>query len=330
MTAVDGDFGERTAQPRVRSLPLSHVSLELGHLYMEDIAAGPDRLAALFEETLPWTEATLAATQKQLAKGRARVSTCFLVDDYFSDLQGPKELVPLLLDAAEHAGVVVDYLARESSCALVSGPRGDVAPAELLIGRLVTEPTPGTTGGRPPSIETGWLANGRRSPSLDSAAAMDVIPTWQPPEQTAKRRHSVFVDVEMWDGTGIDRKWSCALLAAVWQTLRLGLLRSDGEPLVEPTEAPGEWPDDWSELAPVTQLNPRAAPFAAYRTMSILSPRFLPVEVGVRTILAQVYADPEVGRQIADRAAAEGLRLGDDLLDRVAYAFTGSGTTDPF
>lgn len=330
MIPVEGDFGERSAQAGIRSLPLSHLSVEIGHLYMEDFVAGPARLQALFRAAAPWVEAASKATQAQAGKGRPRISTCFLVDDYFSHIDGPDVLLPALLDAAEQAEVVIDYLARESACASLAGPTGEVSPAELLVSRLVAEPAPGTTGSRPPATESGWLANGQRSPALGGASAMDVRSEWAPPVQTAKRRHSIFVDVEMWDGRGQDRTWSCALLAAVWQMLRLGLLRSDGEPLVEPAAPPADWPTSWTGLAPVVKLNPRAMPFTAYATTSILQPHFLPVEVAVRTILGQVCGDPAVAAQLAERGRAEEIDVADDILERITYAFAGyDGASSP-
>ena len=43
-------FRETTAELRTQSVPLSHLSLELGHLYMEDFEAGPERLREHFAE----------------------------------------------------------------------------------------------------------------------------------------------------------------------------------------------------------------------------------------------------------------------------------------
>jgi hypothetical protein len=331
VTTVRGEFSEQSAVPKVRALPLAHLSIEVGHLYLEDVRAGPDRLRTLFAEAAPWVEAASHSARAHLPPGERgpRVSTCFLVDDYFSDLFGPAELVPSVLEMAEAAGVVIDYLARESACAELYGPVGRVSPAELAIGRLVVEPAPGTTGGRPPTSETGWLANGRRSPDPAEASAMDVHTGWEPPEQAARGRHSVFIDVELWDDDDGDRTWSCSALAATWQALRLGLLRADGEPLVEPVRAPDPWPADWRDLAPVVRLNPTAAPFAAYFTTSILSPRFLPIEAAVRTILGQIWPDPAVAGQLIDRAAKEGIALPWDVLDRISHVFAGSATIDP-
>src|SRR5690606_35636054 len=104
--------------------------------------------------------------------------------------------------------------------------------------------------------------------------------------------HSVFVDVELWDERAGARTWSCAYLAAVWQLLRLGLLRRDGAPVTVPRPWPEVLPQAWDLLPAVVQVNPRAAPFTAYRTFSVLPVGFLSTEHAVRTILSQVLVDP--------------------------------------
>jgi hypothetical protein len=322
---VRGEFRERSAEPRTRSVPLAHLSVELGHLYMEDFVAGPDRLERLFADVAPWAQAAASSVRTEKT---ARVSTCFLVDDYFSQLQSPAEVMPQVLAAAKQTGVTIDYLAREAACARTTGPVGDLSPAELLVAQLVEEPEPGATGGRPAAAQTGWLCNGRRSPVPNDASAMEVL-TWSPPEQSAARRHSIFVDVELWDGDGPDRTWSCPLLAAVWQALRLGLLRRNGEALVEPVDPPDTWPRAWAELPAVVRLNPAAAPFAAYGTLSILPSRFLPVEIAVRTILGQTWFDPAVTEQLSQRARGERLEHPEEILDRIAYVFAGAAVVDP-
>jgi len=324
---ITGEFREHSSELRARSVPLSHLSVEVGHLYMEDLVAGPERLQALFEQVAPWARAATAAVQ--VRAGRPRVSTCFLVDDYFAELDSPAQIVPEILAAAQRAGVVIHYLVREAACARAVGRNGQVSPAELLISSLVEEPEPGTTGWRPPAVKSGWLSNGRRSPAaLEALAAMDVR-EWAAPVQNAARRHSIFVDVQLWDDDGPERTWSCPLLAAAWQLLRLGLLRQYGQPAVEPVDQPETWPPQWSQLPAITRMDPKAPPFAAYASLSVLSPRFLPVELAVRTILGQVGADPLVVQQIADRAGAEGVPFAVDALDRIQYVFAGSASVDP-
>ncbi len=326
MTEVFSTVRETSADLRVVSLPMSHVSLELGHLYYEDLEAGADALSAMFGALTPWT----AAASSRIAAGepasKARVSTCFLVADYYSRFPRPSEVVPMILAAARKAGLRIDYLVRESGCAVA----GDSYPADLAFGRLVTEPAPGTTGSRPPMTESGWLTNGVRSPGTPFTPgipemAMRSPEPWTPPKQNAAGRHSIFVDVELWDEADGQRVWSCAMLAAVWQLLRLGLLRDLGSPVAEPEERPGEWPDEWGDLAPVVRLRPDTEPFAAYTTVSLLSPRFLPVELAVRTILSQFAADPAVLADLADRATREHINLPEEIVDRIGYAFVSHG-----
>ncbi len=312
-------FRETAADPRTQAVPLSHLSLELGHLYMEDFEAGPARLREHFAQVRPWVEAARAAAAARTGGRRPRISTCFLIDDYFTRFSTPAELVPLLLDEADRAGLEVDYLARESGCAVA----GTVPVAEAVAGRIVESPPPGSYGNRPPAAQTGWLANGERSPVARTPQAMKTAAAWQPPRETAGRRHSVFLDVEMWseDADG-HRTWSCPFLAAVWQLGRLGLLRHEGDPVFTPHPHPaGGFPDDWDELPALVRLNPRADPFAAYRTCSVLPGRFLPVEHAVRVVLDQIEVDRAALHQVAERSAREHLDVPDSVADRVSYVF---------
>jgi hypothetical protein len=305
----DASFREATGERRVQSLPLSHMSIEVGHLYRDDLASGPDRLRDHFGQ--------VAA----LSSKRPRISTCLLIDDYSAQLSAPAEVVPEVLRAARECGLEIDYLAREAACAEAHG-----APlARLAEDLIVADPPPGTNGSRPPVTETGWLCNGQRSPATVPAAtaAMEPAASWRPPVQNATSRHSVFVDVELWDERSGTRVWSCAFLAAVWQLLRLGLLRCHGAPVAVPQPWPEELPEVWERMSAVVQVNPRAAPFSAYRTFSILSLGFFATEHAVRTILSQVAVDPTLLAEITDRAAAERIRLPAEPVDRITYVFTG-------
>lgn len=308
-------FRETAAQPRTQSVPLSHLSLEIGHLYMEDLRDGPERLREHFARVRPWADAARATVDGE----RPRISTCFLVDDYFTRFSTPHDVVPLVLAEAERAGLVIDYLARESGCAVA-----DKFPlAQAVAGRLVESPPPGSYGARPPVSLTGWLPNGRRSPVARTPQAMRPAPAWQPPEETAARRHSVFVDVELWDeDKDGNRTWSCPFLAAVWQLARLGLIRNEGEAVLTPRDAgTNQLPRDWDELPPLLRLNASAAPFSAYRTWSVLPSRFLPVEHAVRVILDQTEVDAGAVRQIDERAAQEGRPTPSSIADRISYVF---------
>lgn len=323
--SVAGEFHQNQAEPRTRAVAMSHLSVEVGHLYLEDLLAGPERLNEHFAEVAAW----LRTAEESVKAPKPRISTCFLIDDYFStDLGDPGEVIGMVTSAAAQAGVRIDYLARESACAHLHGPAGHHSPAQQLVDSLVVEPPAQTTGGRPPVTQSGWLSNGRRSPVDGEGAAMNVI-TWNPPEQTTARGHSVFVDVELWKDEGQERRWSCALLAAAWQWLRLGLPRFRGLPLTEPEAVPQRWPDHWAGLPGLMRLNDRATPFPAYRTLTVMSSRFLLVEAAVRTVLSQVWPDPEVAELIRAGAAHESLQLPADPLSRIGYVLLGSGQIDP-
>jgi hypothetical protein len=318
-----GETGSATAQlvelgatARVASVPLAHLSIELGHLYMEDYSGGPQRLEQLFRQVARPAATAAAECVAALHPKTARVSTCFLVDDYFGHHDAPGEVVPLVVEAAAAAGLKIDYLVRESACAAV----GAVDIGQLVAGRLVVDPPPLTTGGRPPSTMSGWLCNGERSPAQGGGQALRESTPWRPPSENGANRHSIFVDVQLWDEHEGRRRYSCAYLAAIWQLLRLGLLRDEGRPVVQPEPAPQPYPATWEALPPVVQLGADPAPFAAYRTHSVLATKFLPTEVAVRVILGQYAVETEVAAQATGRADAENLQLPASIVDRVGYS----------
>ncbi len=336
MSEVRTEFLETSDGFQVESVPLSHVSVEVGHLYMEDLVAGESAVQRTFAAAGPWVRAARTPQAVGCEKKAVRLSTCFLIDDYFSRFASPAEVIPMVLAAAKREDLEIDYLARESACVIAGGgsagggSAGGVSPASLTLGSLVTEPTPGTTGGRPPLTETGWLTNGQRSPSTSRDEAMTRRGPWQPPRENARRRHSIFVDVELWDEHDGRRTWSCPMLAAVWQLMRLGLLRDEGRAVVTPQDWTDPlFPNSWDELPPVVRLNPRATAFSAYTTLSVLSPRFLPVELAVRTILSQFAPDPAVFAEATSRAGRDAMPLPAELVDRIRYVFATPGETDP-
>ena len=82
-------------------------------------------------------------------------------------------------------------------------------------------------------------------------------------------------------------------------------------------------------MPPITRLRPGAAAFTAYTTLSVLSPRFLPVELAVRTILGQFACDRSILAEADARAARDGMQLPVELVDRIRYVFAAAGETDP-
>lgn len=312
------DIKEAVAQRRAESVPLSHLSIELGHLYFEEFAGGAEALARYFGRIRPWIEASTSILRSRVGSPRPRISTCFMIDDYFTRFSTPAEVLPQLIKAAESQDVTIDYIARESACAVADG----VPLAELVLSRIVPDPQPGSTGVRPPVTVTGWLCNGQRSPEVTEGQAMaPVTRTWQPPaENGALNNHSIFVDVQLWDEWDGHRRWSCPYLATIWQLLRLGLLRYDGASVASPVPVE-QLPEEWDRLPPIVQVNPKAQPFSAYSTFSILGQRFLTVEHAVRTILQQVNIEQAVTDQINSRSAAEGMQVPQEIYQRIEYLY---------
>ncbi|QDY07321.1 hypothetical protein FJK98_09165 [Micromonospora sp. HM134] len=320
MTDVDVRFQEAAAVARTESVAYAHLSVELGHFYAEDFGAGCQDLRDRFAQIAEWSAMIPVLANRGLTAGRQpRISTCFMVDDYFHRFGTPGEVIAQVQSAAAAQGLVLDYVARESSFARHDG----VELAQMVVDTLVVEPPRNTTGSRPPLSESGWLSNGMRSPGHVDAPAMTLPRPWSPPVQSGDPRHSIFVDVELWSGEPSSRVWACALLASVWQMARLGVLRRRGETLMQPHRLTGELPDSWDALPAVVQLNPAAAPFCAYRTLTLMDTQYLPVEMAVRTILGQVAVPPAVAQQITRRAGGEGLRLPGELVDRLSYVFIG-------
>jgi hypothetical protein len=313
---VDTTFSETMTLRRVQDVPYSHVSVELDHLYMEDFARDQAHLRNRIAQIAPWYHTAVKTFEARNPNIRPRISTCFLVDDYFTPLKSPADLIPMLLEAAQAAGVRVDYVARESGCAVADG----VEVARMVAGRLVSIPVEGTNGSRPPVAESGWLSNGQRSPGASTEALR--AHGWLPPVEAEARNHSIFVDVQLWsEKAGGERLWSCPMLAAVWQLARLGLLRNHGRAVIEPRPLPAVLPDEWSAMPPVSQVQPNAAPFHGFQTLSLLDNRFLSIENAVRVILNQVGQDGEVMRRVQERALKEGMEIAPDVTGRIGYLF---------
>ncbi|MFX0575520.1 SCO2522 family protein [Nocardia nepalensis] len=326
-------YSESTELPRVAKVPLSHVSIEVGHFYMNDLVDGEDRISAQFRRIVPLVDAFTEAAKVEFGP-RARVSTCFLTDDYFRSDTSPGEILDKLLGVADECGLRIDYLAREAGCWSVPPteygaaitPRIELA--ELVRARVVAEPLEGANGRRPPTAESGWLCNGRRASDDAPGQAMHDEP-YAPPEEFGRREHSIFLDVQLWSKHTRNvngrmetfTKWSCPYLASIWQLVRLGMLRFDGRPVVEPQlwEPTDAWPTSWWELPALIQLNPRAKPFAAYRSLSLLPQRYLGIEHSVRVILDHIQLDDEVVDQIVERGLAEGITVPRKVTERLTH-----------
>ena len=112
MTAVDVSYDEVTQTAKVDAVPLGHLSVETGHLYLDDFAGGDRQVARQLEAAAPWLEAAGKRIRKRFGRG-ARISTCFLVDDYTpsasaADRPKPSDVCDMVTTAADQAGFQVD------------------------------------------------------------------------------------------------------------------------------------------------------------------------------------------------------------------------------
>ena len=73
MNALDVvTYSEATDHDRIRAVPLSNLSIEVGHFYMEDLLDGEDRIRTHFQRVMPWIKAATAAVDAP--GGKPRVS----------------------------------------------------------------------------------------------------------------------------------------------------------------------------------------------------------------------------------------------------------------
>jgi len=316
------EYHEATESAGVERVPFAHISIEAGHLYLRQLA---DRRLVRNHFAAVAPRVATAVAEARAAHGKdVRVSTCLMIDDYnvnASDvLASPAEALALLAEAARDAGLRIDYLARESGCVNASSvfypdSRARVPLAEIVLGLITPEPIEGSNGSGSAPLLSGWVSNGRRSE--DVGAAMDTV-SWRPPEEYGSHGHSVLIDAELYNervmaasdpggARRVERVWSCSMLTAVWHLLRLGMLRNDGRQVAAPcaVAAVTELPRTWAELPTVLKLVANAAPFCAYRAVSILPSSALPTELGADVVMNHISLVDEAFELATKAAAAE-------------------------
>ena len=254
------------------AIAFSDLSIEVGHVEPNSFRRGVEHLENHLRRVTPWLGP--ARTAWINPDSGARTSTCFLVDDYTGPIPPPSEVIPKLLKAAGGCGIGIDYLVRESAYA----GRDALSLAWYIESRTVDGGSRAAGGPDPSVAPSAWLADGERRPSpvtADGSVTGDS-------EQT-EHSDSIFMEKRLWPGSTSGQGWSCSFLAAVWQLARLGVVNDTSIAYGTPWEERSL--SAWNELPPVIQLNQDAAPFRAYRTVSILESRYLPIEAAVRIIL---------------------------------------------
>jgi hypothetical protein len=299
--------------PTAADTVFSHISIEVGHFEPGEFSRGVKHFANRLRRVSPWLHAAQAVVAESTPE--ARISTCFLVDDYTAQIRPPAEVIPRLLEGAQQSGISIDYLARESG--FVDGRRNSIAWS--VRSRIANADLRSEDDAFPSTTASAWTCGGeqRPSPRIAGSSATGEFSRVASPGSTS-------IDVELRVEASAGREWSCAFLAAVWQLSRLGLLDSASRNYMTPQKLEDSNPSSrWEALPPVIQINHDAAPFQAYRTISILESRYLSVETTVRTVLKQVSIEQETFRLASDNGASEGVMLPARIADRVNYVFVG-------
>lgn len=321
------------------SRALVDVSLELAHVYPSEIKRGAGgwrdgereaakrAIEALVVREAPWARLLRDAL---LEAGRS-VHVSVMVDDYSAavDASCVVDIARFVTRTLETVGVPVEHVALESEC---------VHGAERMLRQVLPTPPGGihigtgnTPLGTPAGLPGPWLTNEDHGPSTPRlpAAAIDADPFADPDEASemadeyktdedtgaaecdpSPGGHSINLDVELWSGTAVARRWSCPTLAACWQIGRLGALRdSDNRPIRFGVPA--------NALDQLLADEGRDLPMPAARTtVTILDPRMQKVEHAVRSVLSRVVIPPEW---------CSHLRSPQDHLERIGYIFPPMG-----
>lgn len=297
-------------------MKFAQLSVELGHLYIS--ALGLEKNATKLSDfareainrRIDRTYAAVAPIVKRYRDAGKMVSTTILIDDYFMDphLTAIKQQISgYVRTSCEEAEIPLDYIVYESALAV------DV---DRLYKRLIEFPKYGSgSAGRDTDPTMQWLDNGQPGRAVQTVAmdarlglgadrdASDPVDRLGTAYGVRGGKHSLHVDVELYSDAPSGRIWSCPILAAWWQLVRLGMLRdSDGNPRLPPDTVP---------------ISSNSA-LCAKRTLTALSPEFLEIEAAVRAILTQANI-PEMW--------LSGLREGietpkhDEHLTRIGYTF---------
>lgn len=258
------------------------ISVEIAHLSAEDLTS-EHVVSAAMETASSWL--------KHLDPNVLdRISVTVLLDDYYEEVDLPSA-TKTLLKAAENANVSINYVVSEAAIAesvdlldhhlfpvpaMGSGSSSDVGDSLHRFLSSVGEYVDTAASSPHPRPAGGAIRRfSDLEPSGDKSAHE---PGSQPNSASYRGMHKLDLVVELWSpSTGGGRLWSCAMLAAWWQLVRLGCLKKS-----RPEAA----------AHGITVID-QSRPFECRNTLSILNSRYLEIEHAVRSILRCVQMPPE-------------------------------------
>lgn len=239
-----------------KSLPQAHLSIEVWHTYASEVLR-PNYLEDMFMATKSLINARVDIAKQD--DPEATVNTVFLFDDEnIHSTTKPSRYYQRIRDASQAVGLEIDYIAREAAF---------TKWGNYVVGMLKERQIPGTFD---------CICDSTGTTRLKITNDDDVYRT--------RYNQSIPLYTDGFDkkGHGV-RKFSCPLLASLWQLERFGLFN---QPMT-PIDAGQSWPTTrkWHQIPEITQINPKAAPFHAKNILSILPKHFAQVEsLGVYSI----------------------------------------------
>jgi hypothetical protein len=285
---------------------VAELSIEVCHLYGDRL--GLQALVDGLQIAKPIVDA-----MRNTSVGRS-ISVCILIDDYFRALSIEREQIrDMVEEASAKTSLPIHYIVSEAALAKT---------VRALTDRLLPIPYPGAGSQKSEDAVGRYLSNleGNRlsrrrggSPAwlqpFDDSSLKELSED-NPPglgHRVRRGQHEVDLLVELWssDPTNRANRYSCSVLAAWWQLVRLGYLREAEKPSI-----PAE-----------TIALDSSIPFVAKRTLSILDPDYIEIEHAVRTILDSFVPSLHSGMW----GDGDSDDSSDSTLSKVAYSFIDGG-----
>ena len=220
---------------------IADLSVEFSHLYLDQASEAEAKAAA--GSARRW----LIPVITRYREAGYTVSTTVMIDDYFaSDEASVEKNTELIRSSCANEGVAIDHVVYESACA---------HSVEKMIEHLMDQPRfgDGSSNGPTDSSKDNWLFNYapgrdafREAQNLSAfsllteeerrAVELQSVANAGSKETTQRARHAIKLEIELWKQTvvanGTSLLWSCPLLAAWWQLIRLGMFRDNGTPVL--------------------------------------------------------------------------------------------------
>lgn len=222
------------------------------------------------------------------------------------------ELEARLREAWAVTDLPLDHAVRETECAASVGRMVERFAGEVGLGLAGAL----GTGVRPPPVDAlgereRWLSNGE--PARPARTRLGPAEINEEPGEAGAvpirvagaRAHTIHLDVELWSTVGPGAPaWSCPVLAAWWQLLRLGAPHTGGAPLARPA------------------AGGRPLPLHGRSALTLLPGSLIEVEHAVRAILERVVVPTA---WLSAGVDGEPAPTSAEHLDRIGYVFTNSG-----